>query len=72
MASRRDRPVSFDFAQGKLPAGAPAENLSVRWSGSLITMLAGDYQLVVKGRGGDGKGVADVVLAEEGSLEFEI
>jgi beta-glucosidase len=55
-ATRRDRPISFDFAAGKesrerLPAGVPDKNISVRWTGELLTTLAGDYQLVVRGRG---------------------
>jgi beta-glucosidase len=54
VAQRRDRPVSFDFAnpKDKLPAGVPAENISVRWQGNLITTLSGDYELTVRGRGG--------------------
>jgi len=54
VAERRDRPVSFDFATGpdKLPAGVPAEHISVRWQGELLTTLAGDYELTVSGRGG--------------------
>jgi beta-glucosidase len=64
VAQRRDRPVSFDFATDKLPKGAPAENLSVRWQGNLITTLDGDYTLEVKGRGGfrlvlDGETIID-------------
>ncbi len=50
--SRRDRPVNFDWSKDKLPAGAPKENLSARWQGELVTSLGGDYQLVVKARGG--------------------
>ena len=62
VAQRRDRPVSFDFASDKLPSGAVAENMSVRWQGQLVSMLAGTYQLTVKARGGvrlevDGKQV---------------
>ncbi len=67
VAQRRDRPVSFDFTPGtkdKLPVGAPTENLSVRWQGNLITTLEGDYQLLVRARGGirlelDGKLLID-------------
>jgi beta-glucosidase len=64
VAQRRDRPVSFDFAKDKLPAGAVAENMSARWQGNMITMLSGDYQLTVKARGGvrlevDGKLLID-------------
>ncbi|MDI1320671.1 MAG: glycoside hydrolase family 3 C-terminal domain-containing protein, partial [bacterium] len=70
VAQRRDRPVSFDFAKDKLPPGAAAENLSVRWQGNLITTLAGDYQLMVKGRGGfrlevDGKRLIDAWTPDE-------
>lgn len=70
VAHRRDRPVSFDFAKGKLPPGAVAENMSARWQGDLITTLAGDYQLVVKGRGGfrlevGGKWLIDAWSPEE-------
>ena len=70
VAHRRDRPVSFDFAKGKLPPGAVAENMSARWQGDLITTLAGDYQLVVKGRGGirlevGGKRLIDAWTPEE-------
>ncbi len=52
VARRRDRPVSFDFAKDKHPPGAAAENMSARWQGNLVTMLGGDYQIVVKARGG--------------------
>ncbi len=52
VAERRDRPVSFDFATDKLPAGAVAENMAVRWQGNLISMMAGDYPITVKARGG--------------------
>jgi beta-glucosidase len=52
VAQRRDRPVSFDFANDKLPPGAVAENMSARWQGNMITTLAGEYQLTVKARGG--------------------
>lgn len=52
VAHRRDRPVDFDFATAKLPAGVPNQGISVRWQGNLVTTLAGDYRLVVKARGG--------------------
>jgi beta-glucosidase len=52
VAVHRDRPVSFDFAKDPLPPGVPRENISVRWEGDLVTTLDGEYQLVVKGRGG--------------------
>lgn len=52
VAQRRDRPVSFDFATDKLPAGAAAENMSARWEGKLITTLEGEYHLTVVANGG--------------------
>lgn len=52
VAHRRDRPVSFDFATAKLPPGVPESGISVRWQGELLTTLAGEYRLVVAGRGG--------------------
>jgi beta-glucosidase len=52
VAVHRDRPVNFDFAKNPLPPGVPKENISVRWEGDLVTTLDGEYQLVVKGRGG--------------------
>ena len=52
VAHRRDRPVSFDFAKDKLPVGAPDRNLSVRWTGEIVTMMPGEYEVVVKARGG--------------------
>jgi beta-glucosidase len=70
VAQRRDRPVSFDFASDKLPAGAIAENMSVRWQGELVSMLAGNYPITVKARGGvrleiGGKRVIDAWTPEE-------
>ncbi|HEY0865083.1 MAG TPA: glycoside hydrolase family 3 C-terminal domain-containing protein [Lacunisphaera sp.] len=63
-AQRRDRPVSFDFAKDKLPAGAVAGNMSARWQGNIITTLSGEYRITVKARGGirlelDGQPVID-------------
>ena len=51
-ARRRDRPVDFDFSRARLPQDVPEKNISVRWTGELLTTLAGDYHLVVSGRGG--------------------
>jgi len=49
---RRDRPVDFKWA-GKAPLdGLPTENFSVRWAGTLLTGMAGDYQLSLAGDGG--------------------
>jgi len=54
---RTERPLSFDFGAPRAPyAGRPHElpeaGISARWSGDLTTTLAGDYQIVVRGRGG--------------------
>jgi beta-glucosidase len=49
--------LSFDFCtchpspDGLLP-GVPEKDMSARWSGEMLTTLAGDYDLVVRGRGG--------------------
>ena len=52
-ARRTERPLRFDFSSGQgLPAGVPHEGISIRWNGDLQTTLAGDYELVVRGRGG--------------------
>ncbi len=54
---RSERPLSFDFGSpprfsAGLPDGLPARGISARWTGDLQTTLAGDYHLVVHGRGG--------------------
>jgi beta-glucosidase len=51
------RPLNFDFgvadpARPSLPRGAPDKDVSVRWTGDLTTTLAGDYEFLVRGRGG--------------------
>jgi len=52
-ARRTERPLKFDFSSGRgLPAGVPDEGISIRWNGDLQTTLAGDYQLLLRGRGG--------------------
>ena len=56
-ATRTERPLDFDFGAPKhffatRPAGVPDKGISARWKGDLQTTLAGDYQIVVKGRGG--------------------
>ncbi|MEJ2501774.1 MAG: glycoside hydrolase family 3 C-terminal domain-containing protein [Gemmatimonadota bacterium] len=67
-ARRTERPLDFDFGSGRrfggLPAGVPDGAMSARWSGHLQTTLGGDYELVVRGRGGfrllvDGEAVID-------------
>jgi beta-glucosidase len=52
-ARRTERPLRFDFSSGRgQPAGVPHAGISIRWNGDLQTTLAGDYELVVRGRGG--------------------
>lgn len=57
VARRTERPLAFDWGAahggfGGPPAGVPAQGISARWQGDLHTTLAGDYELVVRGRGG--------------------
>ena len=57
MVKRTERPLNFDFGVSRSPfagrpAGLPEAGISARWTGDLQTTLAGDYQLVVRGRGG--------------------
>ena len=66
---RYDSPLCLQCAGVKpseegVPRGVPDRDVSVRWTGELLTTLAGDYQLVVRARGGfrlslDGKTVID-------------
>ena len=67
-AKRTERPLDFDFGANRLfggrPAGVPEEGISARWNGELHTTLGGEYQLVLRGRGGfrlmlDGETVLD-------------
>lgn len=51
-ALRRDRALEFDWSKDELPAKVPAQNLSVRWRGWLLTGIEGDYQLSVEAGGG--------------------
>ena len=56
-ARRTERPLSFDYCTcrpnpKRLPSGVPEKDISVRWSGEMLTTLAGDYELMVRGRGG--------------------
>jgi len=51
------RPLDFDFAivdpaRPGLPRGLPSQGISAVWSGDLTTTVAGDYQFVVRWRGG--------------------
>ncbi len=57
VVQRTERPLNCDFGSpphpfAGRPAGVPEKDVSIRWKGDLQTTLAGDYQLVVKGRGG--------------------
>lgn len=66
---RGDRPIDFDYAKAslpdkRLPAGVPDRDFSVRWTGSVMTTVPGDYRFVVRARGGfrlmvDGKTLID-------------
>ncbi|MFW5899483.1 MAG: glycoside hydrolase family 3 C-terminal domain-containing protein, partial [Jiangellaceae bacterium] len=67
-ARRTERPLSFDLGSRQrfagLPRGVPDEGMSALWTGGLTTTLGGDYELVVRGRGGfrliiDGESVID-------------
>jgi beta-glucosidase len=67
-ARRTERPLNFDLGSRQrfisLPEGVPEAGMSARWTGDLITTLEGDYELVVRGRGGfrlvvDGEAVID-------------
>jgi len=54
---RYDSPLCFQCADVRpseegVPRGVPDRDVSVRWTGELQTTVAGDYQLVVRGRGG--------------------
>ena len=54
-ATRSDRPIRLDVGAGKwpgLPPGVPDHDVSIRWTGDLLTTLEGDYRLTVRGRGG--------------------
>jgi beta-glucosidase len=54
---RFDSPLCFQCAgvrpsEEGVPRGVPDHDVSVRWTGDLQTTVAGDYQLIVRGRGG--------------------
>ena len=54
-AIRSDRPVRLEVGAAHspgLPPGVPDHDISVRWTGDLLTTLGGDYRLTVHGRGG--------------------
>lgn len=67
-ARRTERPLHFDLGSrrrsGGLPADVPDRGMSARWTGDLLTTLGGDYELLVRGRGGfrlviDGEAIID-------------
>lgn len=67
-ATRTERPLNFDVGSrerfGALPPGVPERGASALWNGHLVTTLDGNYELVVRGRGGfrlwvDGEAVID-------------
>jgi beta-glucosidase len=49
---RRDRTIEFDWSKDPLPEKIPAQAFSARWTGWLLTGLAGDYQFGVEASGG--------------------
>jgi beta-glucosidase len=56
-AKRTEPSLNCDFGAPRFPFagrpdGVPDKGISARWSGDLQTTLAGDYQIVVHGRGG--------------------
>jgi beta-glucosidase len=55
-ARRTERPLNFDLGSRRefsgMPAGVPERGMSARWNGELLTTIGGDYELVVRGRGG--------------------
>lgn len=52
VAQRRERPVSIDFASDKRPNGVNAEDISVRWIGDVLPPQRGEYEFIVRARGG--------------------
>jgi len=69
VAKRTERPLNFDLcncpsSRGNLPPGVPKEGISVRWKGDLQTTLPGDYELVLKGRGGFRLTLGDELLID--------
>ena len=54
-ATRWDRPIRLEVGAPKspgLPPGVPDHDISVRWTGDLLTTLGGDYRITVRARGG--------------------
>ena len=51
-SSRRDSPVDFKWSKAGPATGIPSEKFSVRWTGRLLTGIAGDYEIALTGTGG--------------------
>ena len=54
-AARWDRPIRLEVGAPRspgLPPGVPEHDISIRWTGALLTTLGGEYHLTVRGRGG--------------------
>jgi beta-glucosidase len=54
-ARRTERPLCFGCGRQNeqpLPTGLPGSGISVRWNGDLQTTLAGEYEFIVRVRGG--------------------
>ncbi|MFT3781018.1 MAG: glycoside hydrolase family 3 C-terminal domain-containing protein [Nibricoccus sp.] len=64
-AKRRDRPVEFDWSVAKLPEKVPSENFSVRWQGTLLTGMEGEYQLSIEASGGFRLYLGDDLLIDD-------
>ena len=80
LAKRTERPLDFDFGANRFfggrPAGVPEQGISALWNGELQTTLGGEYQLVVRGRGGfrlilDGETVLDAWTPPAGQAGTE-
>ena len=80
IAKRTERPLDFDFGANRVfggrPAGVPELGISARWNGELQTTLGGEYQLVVRGRGGfrlilDGETILDAWTRPAGQAGAE-
>lgn len=73
LAKRTERPLSFDLCgcpsgRGSLPAEVPATGISARWSGDLTSSIAGEYELIVQGRGGFRLKLGDKTLIDSWTL----
>jgi len=68
LADRTTRPLCIACNAASmpygLPPGLPSKDVSARWTGSLQTTLAGEYQFQVRGRGGFRLLLGDEVLID--------